>query len=131
MDNLGKQLDYLTLQLRIVSASATGLAEQSRTVEAMRTLLRNLRSGVGGTRSMTPDGRMNTWTNRFKDFEELDAALQHEAFAAGVRLEKVPNSRQGIAGFNAAYEKATAGLEGLQTQLVEGRQVGSVQVDCR
>ena len=119
VDNLGKQLDYLTLQLRIVNASATGLAEQSRTVEAMRTLLRNLRSGVGGTRSMTPDGRMNTWTNRFKDFEELDAALQHEAFAAGVRLEKVPNSRQGIAGFNAAYEKATAGLEGLQTQLVE------------
>ena len=119
MENLTQQLDYLALQLRLVTASGTGLAERARTAEAMRVLLRNLRSGVGGTRSMTPDGRMNTWINRLKDFEELDAALEHEAFAAGTRLGKVPSSRQGIGGFNAAYEKATAGLEGLQTRLVE------------
>ena len=54
----------------------------------------------------------------FKNFEELDAALQHEAFSAGARVEKVANSRQGIAGFNAAYARETAGLEGLQTQAV-------------
>ena len=119
VENLKAELDYLTLQLRIVTASSTGLAEQDRTVAAMRILLRNLRSGVGGTRSLTPDRRMNTWITRFKDFEELDAALQHEAFAAGARLEKVPNSRQGIAGFNEAYQREMAGLEGLQTQLVE------------
>ena len=119
VENLTEQLDYLALQLKIITASGTGLAEQDRTVQAMRVLLRNMRSGVGGTRSLTPDGRMNTWINRLKDFEELDAALQHEAFAAGARLEKVPNSRTGIKAFNEAYQRETVGLEGLRTQLVE------------
>jgi hypothetical protein len=116
--NLKNQLGFLTTQVKLIAASGVKLAEQDVTVQAMRALLRVLRSGVGGTKALTPHGRMNRWIEVFKNFEELDAALQHEAFSAGARVEKVANSRQGIAGFNAAYARETAGLEGLQTQAV-------------
>tara|TARA_Y100000034_G_scaffold116646_1_gene155212 strand:- start:47 stop:7480 length:7434 start_codon:yes stop_codon:yes gene_type:complete len=116
--NLKNQLGFLTTQVKLIAASGVKLAEQDVTVQAMRALLRVLRSGVGGTKALTPHGRMNRWIEVFKNFEELDAALQHEAFSAGARVERVANSRQGIAGFNAAYARETAGLEGLQTQAV-------------